>query len=63
MGTLAPGACKSNLSTLGPMTGGWASSCCDSHTGGELKYAGYDCVIIEGKAKEARLFIHKQREG
>ena len=28
LGTTAPGACKSNLSTLGPMTGGWATSCC-----------------------------------
>jgi aldehyde:ferredoxin oxidoreductase len=62
MGTLAPGACKSNLSTLGPMTGGWASSCCDSHTGGELKYAGYDCVIIEGKArKPVYLFISNEK--
>ena len=25
MGTTAPGACKSNVSTLGPVTGGWAS--------------------------------------
>lgn len=50
VGTTAPGACKSNLSTLGPVTGGWASSCSDSYTGGELKFAGYDSVIIEGKA-------------
>ena len=50
-GTLAPGACKSNISTLGPMTGGWASSCSDSHTGGELKYSGYDSIVIEGKSR------------
>ena len=30
VGTTAPGACKSNMSTLGPVTGGWASSCSDS---------------------------------
>ena len=50
MGTTAPGACKSNMSTLGPVTGGWASSCSDSYTGGELKYAGYDSIVIEGRA-------------
>lgn len=50
IGTTAPGACKSNMSTLGPVTGGWASSCSDSYTGGELKCAGYDAVVIEGRA-------------
>ena len=50
MGTTAPGACKSNISTLGPMTGGWASGLSDSYVGGQLKYAGYDSVVIEGKA-------------
>jgi len=51
LGTTAPGACKSSVSTLGPMIGGWASSCSDSYTGGQLKYAGYDCIVIQGKAR------------
>ena len=50
MGTPAPGACKMSASTLGPRTGGWASGCCDSYVGGELKCAGYDMIVIEGKA-------------
>jgi aldehyde:ferredoxin oxidoreductase len=50
VGTTAPGACKSNMSTLGPVTGGWASSCSDSYTGGELKCAGYDSIVLEGRA-------------
>lgn len=50
LGTPAPGACKMNVSTLGPMTGGWASSCSDSYAGGQLKYAGYDSVVFEGRA-------------
>jgi len=50
IGTTAPGASKSNISTLGPLTGGWASSCSDSYVGGQLKYAGYDSIVIEGKA-------------
>ncbi len=59
MGTVAPGACKSSISTLGPMIGGWASGCSDSHTGGELKCSGYDAVVIEGKSREpVYLYIH-----
>ncbi|OGD15091.1 hypothetical protein A2V47_02225 [Candidatus Atribacteria bacterium RBG_19FT_COMBO_35_14] len=50
LGTPAPGANKMNISTLGPITGGWASSCSDSFFGLELKYAGYDTIIIEGRA-------------
>jgi aldehyde:ferredoxin oxidoreductase len=50
LGTFAPGACKMNVSTLGPLTGGWASGASDSYVGGELKSAGYDVVIVEGKA-------------
>jgi aldehyde:ferredoxin oxidoreductase len=49
-GTTAPGANKMNVSTLGPMIGGWASSCSDSYVGGQLKYAGYDLIVLEGKA-------------
>jgi len=52
LGTPAPGANKMNVSTLGPMTGGWASSCSDSYVGCELKYAGYDSIIIEGRAHQ-----------
>jgi aldehyde:ferredoxin oxidoreductase len=50
LGTPAPGACKMNVSTLGPMTGGWATSCSDSYVGGELKYAGYDSIVCEGRS-------------
>jgi len=50
VGTPAPGACKMSASSLGPRTGGWASGLCDSYVGGELKCAGYDMVVIEGRA-------------
>ena len=63
IGTAAPSACKMNASTLGPVTGGWASSCCDSYVGGECKYAGYDVIIIDGKAKRpCYLWIHDEGE-
>ena len=61
-GTTAPGASKMNVSTLGPVTGGWASSCSDSYFGGQLKYAGYDSIIIEGRAHiPVYLWIHDQK--
>ncbi len=61
-GTTAPGACKMTLSTLGPMTGGWATGASDSHVGGQLKFAGYDLVVITGKAhKPVYLWIDDER--
>jgi len=57
-GTSAPGACKMTVSTLGPMTGGWATGASDSHVSEQLKRAGYDAVIVSGKAhKPVYLFI------
>ena len=50
IGTTAPGANKLNISTLGPEMGGWATSCADSYLGGELKCAGFDSVVVSGKA-------------
>ena len=58
IGTPAPGANKISVSTLGPMTGGWASGHSDSYFGGQLRYAGYDLLVIEGRAhKPVYLFI------
>ena len=51
-GTPAPGACKMSASSLGPLTGGWASGCSDSYVGGQLKYAGYDAVVVAGRASQ-----------
>lgn len=62
IGTFAPGACKMNVSTLGPMTGGWATGSADAYVGGQLKFAGYDAIIVEGKAKvPVYLWIHDNK--
>ena len=50
IGTVTPGACKMNISTIGPMTGGWATGSSDSYIGVELKHAGYDAIIVEGRS-------------
>lgn len=52
IGTTAPGANKMNLSTVGPMTGGWATSSSDSYVGGQIKCAGYDSIVIEGRSSK-----------
>jgi aldehyde:ferredoxin oxidoreductase len=61
-GTTAPAACKMTISTLGPMIGGWATSASDSYVGGQLKFAGYDLVVVSGKAhKPVYLWIDDDR--
>ena len=51
MGTLAPGASKIGFSTIGPVTGGWASGVSDSHLAIEMKQAGFDNIVLEGRSK------------
>lgn len=62
IGTVAPGACKMNVSTLSPVTGGWATGSSDSHVGGQLKLAGYDAMIIEGRSPvPVYIYIHDEQ--
>ena len=49
-GTFAPSAGRYNVVTKGPLTGTIAASNSGGNWGPELKYAGYDLVILEGKA-------------
>jgi aldehyde:ferredoxin oxidoreductase len=50
IGTVAPGACKMSVSSLSPVTGGWGTGSSDSHVGVQLKQAGYDNIIVEGRS-------------
>ena len=49
-GTLAPSSGRFEVCTKSPATGLWLDSNCGGFFGPELKYAGYDMVIIRGKA-------------
>jgi aldehyde:ferredoxin oxidoreductase len=61
-GTYAPSAGRFMVVTKGPLTGAIASSNSGGTFGPELKYAGYDVVIIEGKAqKPVYLWINDDR--
>lgn len=50
VGTLAPGACRTRISTLSPLTGFVGDSSIGGHWGPELKYAGYDQVVVSGRS-------------
>jgi len=57
-GTLAPSAGRYNIVTKGPLTGTIAASNSGGMLGAELKFAGYDLIILEGKAdKPVYIFI------
>ena len=49
-GTLAPSSGRFEVCTKSPATGLWLDSNCGGFFGPELKFAGYDMVIIRGKA-------------
>lgn len=51
VGTAAPGACRTDVSTINVFSGGKGSANVGGFWGAELKYAGFDHVIIRGKAK------------
>lgn len=51
-GTLATNAGRYNVVCKAPLTGAMAASNSGGYWGPELKYAGYDGIIIEGKAEK-----------
>jgi aldehyde:ferredoxin oxidoreductase len=52
VGTSAPGACRTNLDTLNPLTGGIGSSNVGGNFGRELRCAGINNIVMKGKAEE-----------
>jgi len=59
VGTMAPGACRVDVSTINVFNGGKGSANVGGFWGAELKYAGYDNIIIIGKSdKPVYLFIN-----
>ncbi len=56
-GTLAPSSGRFEVCTKSPATGLWLDSNCGGYFGPELKFAGYDMLIIRGKAPEPTLLV------
>ncbi|PIE64869.1 MAG: hypothetical protein CSA26_05930 [Desulfobacterales bacterium] len=58
-GTLAPGSCRIDVSCISVFSGGKGSANVGGFFGPEMKYAGYDNIIITGKAeKPVYLYIY-----
>ena len=51
VGSLIPGNNKICVTFKSPLTNSYSYSLCGGHWGPELKFAGYDGLILEGKAK------------
>jgi aldehyde:ferredoxin oxidoreductase len=51
-GSIMPGSSRFSIGALSPLSGGYGESEAGGWWGPELKFAGYNMVIIEGKAKE-----------
>lgn len=51
VGTLTPGACRVSIETKNVFNNGKGSANVGGHFGPELKYAGFDHVVISGKAE------------
>ena len=51
-GHFMPASGKTHFGTKSPATGGYADSNMGGHFGPQLKYAGYDVLVITGKAAE-----------
>ena len=50
VGTIIPGSCRYGVFAKSPLTGIFGEGTVGGHLGAELKYAGYDGVVIKGKA-------------
>ena len=61
-GTFMPATGKTHFGTKSPATGGYGDSNMGGHFGVEMKYAGYDMIVINGKAdKPSYLFIENDK--
>ncbi|RLE61856.1 MAG: aldehyde ferredoxin oxidoreductase, partial [Thermoprotei archaeon] len=61
-GTMVPGACRAIVAARSPLTMGWGEAHFGGFWGPELKRAGYDGIIIEGKSKDpVYLFVYNDR--
>ncbi len=58
-GTMAPGSGKHLIITKSPASGGWLESYSSGRMTPEIKFAGYDGLIITGKAKSPSSLVIK----
>ncbi len=61
VGTSAPAACRLQIDTVSPFNNGVGSGNVGGFFAPQLRFAGYDNIIIEGKAKEPAYITIKDR--
>lgn len=60
VGTLVPGACRTSIETVNVFNNGKGSANVGGHFGPEVKYAGFDHIVISGKSETpVYLWIHE----
>ena len=58
-GVPVPGVCRYSVASKSPLTGAYGESEAGGFWGPELKFAGYDAIIVRGKASDpAYLWVH-----
>ena len=62
-GHFLPASGKTHFGTKSPATGGYADSNMGGHFGPTLKYAGYDGLVLTGRARCSQLPVHRGRPG
>ncbi|MFQ6075394.1 MAG: aldehyde ferredoxin oxidoreductase family protein [Candidatus Bathyarchaeia archaeon] len=50
--TPAPAACRNTVDSKNVLTGGVGSANCGGHFAPELKFAGYDHIVVQGRSRE-----------
>ncbi len=51
------GASRNSVAGRSPLTGNWGDSSCGGYFAPELRYAGYDGIIIKGKAEKPSMLL------
>jgi aldehyde:ferredoxin oxidoreductase len=51
------GASRNSVAGRSPLTGNWGDSSCGGYFAPELRYAGYDGIIINGRAEEPSMIL------
>jgi aldehyde:ferredoxin oxidoreductase len=61
-GGLVPTASTASLTARSPLTGGVTHASVTNHAGAELKYAGYDAIVLTGRSPEpVYLWVHDEQ--
>ena len=62
VGTLIPASCRLSVDFKNVVSGGVGSSNCGGQFAAEMKFAGYDHIVITGRSKEhVYLYIHNEK--